>query len=112
MDCRNVWDYVDEIVAPASEGSFLSTLVAALGPERRLAPRAWPALQANMPVEQPELVITVQSAAHLATVHTDPEPKGTKDDKKFALRSRFSTIVMGKPLQVWTHIQTAWRQLL
>lgn len=98
-----MWDYVDEIVAPASEGSFLSTVVAALRPERRLAPRAWPALQANMPVEEPELVITVQSAAYLAAVHSESQPKTTKDDEKFATRSRFATIVSRKPPQVCIH---------
>lgn len=97
---RHVWDYVDEIVAPPSEGSFLSTLMAAIGPERRLAPRAWPALQANMPVEQPELVITVQSAANLSTVQPDPSSKSTKDTEKFLPRSRFATLVARKPLQV------------
>jgi hypothetical protein len=97
---RHVWDYVDEIVAPTSEGSFFDTLMAAIGPERRLAPRAWPALQANMLVEQPELVITVQSASNLAMVHPDPQAQSTKDSQKLAPRPRFATIIIRKPMQV------------
>jgi hypothetical protein len=98
--CRLVSDFVDELVPPPSQGSFLDTLAATFGPERRLAPRAQPALQANLPVEEPLLAITVQSAAHLATAQPELQSTGAKDNDKPTLRPRFATMVMRKTLQV------------
>lgn len=72
---------------------MLDVVAAALAPERRLAPRPRPQLQANAPGVEPTLVITIQQACNLASQTPDAAPRLTAED---GTRRRFATITTAR----------------
>jgi hypothetical protein len=64
---RQLSDYVDEICIRPAEGNIIAAIIGAIAPERRLAPKPRPDLQAAVNVDTPTLMIIIQQATNLAS---------------------------------------------
>lgn len=91
--CRQVSDYVDELPYDPESSSLMEMVAAVLAPERRLAPRPRPQLQAAAPGAEPTLVVTVQQASNLAEALPEEAPRRTVED---GTRRRFATIATAR----------------
>lgn len=92
--CRQVSDYVDELPYDPESGSLTEMVAAVLAPERRLAPRPRPQLQAAAPGAVPTLVVTLQQATNLATAL--PEEAPPQPSVEDGTRRRFATIATAR----------------